>query len=398
MSVTEQQANNVLTLPTAALTQRRGQVGVYVEANGNSATSGGNGYSQTLQGLQSVPVTVGLYGGNVVQIKSGLTEGEEVAILMPVTSQSSGNSTSGSGGFGKTRWTGRRFWRRLRRPRQLRWRRLQRWIWRRLRLWRWRLQWRLWRRFRLWRRKRRWAVMALLSLHNVSKLYGTSAEPFFAVNDVSLAVEQGDFVAIMGPSGSGKSTMMHLMGLLDTPTEGEVWIDGVATSPLTDRELAKLRNEKIGFVFQSFNLLPRTSALDNVALPLWYAQNTGRNYVERAAEALRRVGLDPIAKGKNHPNQLSGGQQQRVAIARAIVTQPSLILADEPTGNLDSRSTEEILALFQSLNDEGTTIVLVTHEDYVGQHAKRIVRFRDGQIHSDERVKQPLRADVGVSK
>ncbi|MDQ0188720.1 ABC transporter ATP-binding protein [Alicyclobacillus cycloheptanicus] len=240
--------------------------------------------------------------------------------------------------------------------------------------------------------------MSLLKLDHVSKRYDLGSEPFYAVKDVSLEVRQGEFVAIMGPSGSGKSTMMHLMGLLDTPTSGEVWVDGVPTSSLTDRQTAALRNEKIGFVFQSFNLLPRTSALENVAVPLWYSKHSSKNDLQRAARALQRVGLDPAAKGRNHPNQLSGGQQQRVAIARAIVTNPSLVLADEPTGNLDSQSTEEILALFQSLNDEGTTIVIVTHEEHVGQHARRIVRFRDGHIESDERVSQPLRAGAGVLK
>jgi putative ABC transport system ATP-binding protein len=233
--------------------------------------------------------------------------------------------------------------------------------------------------------------MSLLKLEGVSKCYDMAGEVFYAVKDVHVSVESGDFVAIMGPSGSGKSTMMHLMGLLDTPTTGEVWIENIPTSKLPERELAMLRNQKIGFVFQSFNLLPRTSALENVALPLWYAKVSDGAALSKAAAALRRVGLDPVAKGANHPNQLSGGQQQRVAIARALVTAPSLILADEPTGNLDSKATDDILALFQSLNDEGTTIVMVTHEEYVGKHAKRIIRFRDGRIESDEKVEHRLR-------
>lgn len=234
--------------------------------------------------------------------------------------------------------------------------------------------------------------MTLLKLQHVSKRYDTPDGPFYAVKDVNLEIRHGEFVAIMGPSGSGKSTMMHLMGLLDVPTEGEVWVDGTATSALSEKALAQLRNRKIGFVFQSFNLLPRTSAVENVALPLWYNRTSDSEALRRAEAALARVGLDPKAKGRNHPNQLSGGQQQRVAIARAIVTEPSIVLADEPTGNLDSRATDDILALFQSLNQEGTTIVLVTHEEYVGRHARRIVRFRDGCIVADEMVESPLRA------
>lgn len=237
--------------------------------------------------------------------------------------------------------------------------------------------------------------MTHLKLEGVSRRYESADQPFYAVQQVNLAVEPGEFVAVMGPSGSGKSTMMHLMGLLDVPTEGELWVDGIPTFTLTEAQQAKVRNEKIGFVFQSFNLLPRTTAIENVALPLWYGRTGEAEGLLRAAAALKRVGLDPQTKGKNHPNQLSGGQQQRVAIARAIVTNPSLILADEPTGNLDSTSTDEVLALFQSLNDEGTTIVMVTHEDYVGQHAKRIVRFRDGYIDSEEYVAHPLRVSNG---
>jgi putative ABC transport system ATP-binding protein len=239
--------------------------------------------------------------------------------------------------------------------------------------------------------------MSLLKLRQVSKRYDTGDAPFYAVKNIDLDVQAGEFVAIMGPSGSGKSTLMHLMGLLDVPSEGEIWIDGIPTSQLSDRAFARLRNQKIGFVFQNFNLLPRTSAIENVALPLWYGKVKDAEAFARAAQALERVGLDPRTKGGNHPNQLSGGQQQRVAIARAIVTNPVLILADEPTGNLDSRATDEILALFQSLNDEGTTIVIVTHEEYVARHARRIVRVRDGIVESDEPVENPLRVVTEVS-
>lgn len=219
-------------------------------------------------------------------------------------------------------------------------------------------------------------------------------EPFYAVNGVNLSIDHGDFVAIMGPSGSGKSTMMHLIGLLDAPSAGEVFIDNVRTSGLRDGKLAELRNRRIGFVFQNFNLLLRTSAIENVALPLFYRGDAPAKYRAKACEALLRVGLNPAEKGVNHPNQLSGGQQQRVAIARAIVTRPMLLLADEPTGNLDSQSTEEILGLFQSLNDEGVTIVMVTHEQHVADHAKRIVHFRDGRIESDALVVDSRRVEM----
>lgn len=237
--------------------------------------------------------------------------------------------------------------------------------------------------------------MALIELKEISKRYGSDEEPFYAARDVNLKIEEGDFIAIMGPSGSGKSTVMHLMGLLDLPSSGEVWMDGIYTTECSEEEIARIRNEKIGFVFQSFNLLPRTSALDNVALPLAYAAKKQANVMERAAQMLSRVGLDPIAKGANHPSQLSGGQQQRVAIARALMMNPSIILADEPTGNLDSKSTDEILALFQKLNNEGTTIVVVTHDEYVGQHAKKIIRFLDGRNEREEMVTNRIYAREG---
>ncbi|QQE77820.1 ABC transporter ATP-binding protein [Alicyclobacillus sp. SO9] len=237
----------------------------------------------------------------------------------------------------------------------------------------------------------------VIELKKVSKRYDTGPVSFYAVRDVNLQIEAGEFVAIMGPSGSGKSTMMHLMGLLDEPTSGDILVDGISTSLLTEKSLSRLRNQKLGFVFQSYNLLSRTSALENIALPLWYAKQPAGHARAQAARAMKRVGMDPASKGRNHPNQLSGGQQQRIAIARAIVTEPSMILADEPTGNLDSHSTDEILSLFQSLNDEGTTVVIVTHEDYVGEHAKRIIRFRDGRIEREERVERPRRAKEGAS-
>ncbi|MBX5435696.1 MAG: ABC transporter ATP-binding protein [Alicyclobacillaceae bacterium] len=225
----------------------------------------------------------------------------------------------------------------------------------------------------------------MLELRRVTKRYQTGGVPFVAVRGVSLRIDAGEYVAIMGPSGSGKSTLLHLLGLLDVPTEGEVWLAGQPTRHLSDKEFARLRNEKIGFVFQNFQLLPRTAAIENIALPLLYGRHRKARPEVLAARALQRVGLD-LSKAWNWPNQLSGGQQQRVAIARAIVTDPEVVLADEPTGNLDSRSTEEILGLFQSLNDQGVTVVMVTHEPYVAQHAKRIVQIRDGRVERDEPV------------
>ncbi|MCL6631454.1 MAG: ABC transporter ATP-binding protein [Alicyclobacillus herbarius] len=233
--------------------------------------------------------------------------------------------------------------------------------------------------------------MSVLRLERVSKWYGRGDQRVRAVNDVSFNIEAGEFVAIVGPSGSGKSTLMHLMGLLDVPSAGRVFVDEVDASTLRDRDLAQLRNQKIGFVFQNFNLLPRTTAIENVALPLFYAGMRTRPALEHARAALARVGIDPSQRGHHRPNQLSGGQQQRVAIARAIVNQPRLILADEPTGNLDSQATNEILSLFTSLNEEGVTVVLVTHEDDVARRARRIISVRDGIIADDQPVHQ--RAD-----
>jgi putative ABC transport system ATP-binding protein len=225
----------------------------------------------------------------------------------------------------------------------------------------------------------------MIELEGVTKTYGNGDVMVRALGPVDLLVEEGDFVAIMGPSGSGKSTMMNILGCLDVPTSGRYTLDGIDVSKLRDNKLAAIRNTRIGFVFQSFNLIPRTSALRNVELPLIYAgERSGRR--ERARAALERVGLG--ARADHLPNELSGGQQQRVAVARALVTNPAIILADEPTGNLDTTSTVEIMRLLEELNEAGRTVVLITHEPEVAEFAKRVIELRDGHIVRDVRQKQ----------
>ncbi|MDO8207910.1 MAG: ABC transporter ATP-binding protein [Gallionella sp.] len=221
----------------------------------------------------------------------------------------------------------------------------------------------------------------VIQIEGLSKSYATSAGLFPALKDVNLSIVKGEFVAIMGPSGSGKSTFMNILGCLDAPTVGSYRLDGRSVAELNRDELALLRNRTIGFVFQGFNLLPRMSLQDNVALPLIYAGLELKERSQRAREMLAKVGLSD--KADSLPNQISGGQQQRVAIARALVNNPRLLLADEPTGNLDSHTGEEIMALFEALNIEGITIVLVTHENDIASHAKRQVRFYDGCIVGD---------------
>ncbi|ATF11387.1 ABC transporter ATP-binding protein [Brevibacillus porteri] len=228
----------------------------------------------------------------------------------------------------------------------------------------------------------------MLHVEGLTKAYKTGDTVLPILKGVSLLVEQGEFVAIMGPSGSGKSTFMNMLGCLDRPDSGSYMLDGIEVSSLKDTELAVVRNQKIGFVFQSFNLLARSSSLHNVELPMMYANVSRSERRKRATEALKRVGL---AERMDHkPTQLSGGQKQRVAIARALVNKPAILLADEPTGNLDSRSGVEIMAMFQELHAQGVTIILVTHELDIAQHAERIVTFKDGVIIRDEKVTERI--------
>jgi putative ABC transport system ATP-binding protein len=227
-------------------------------------------------------------------------------------------------------------------------------------------------------------VAPVIALRHVAKTYRLGAVDVEALRGVSLVIERGEFVAIMGASGSGKSTLMNIIGLLDIPSHGRYWLDGVDVRNLDELALSRVRNRKIGFVFQSFNLIPRTSALANVELPLIYAGVKAKERRQRAEAALEQVGMTD--RMHHLPNEMSGGQQQRVAVARAIVTNPSLILADEPTGNLDSRSSEDVMAVFADLHESGRTVVLITHEADIAQYAERVVRVRDGLILSDERL------------
>ena len=224
----------------------------------------------------------------------------------------------------------------------------------------------------------------VIRTEELTKVYEMGSEQVHALSGVDVDIRKGEYVAIMGPSGSGKSTLMNLIGCLDSPTAGRYWLAGRLVSDLDDDELAYIRNKEIGFVFQTFNLLPRATALHNVELPLIYNGTPAEERVERAKQALERVDLIPRMHHK--PNELSGGQRQRVAIARALVNNPSIVLADEPTGNLDSKTGEEIMALFENLHRQGNTIILVTHEMDIAQHAHRVIFIRDGKIFSDEKV------------
>jgi putative ABC transport system ATP-binding protein len=235
-------------------------------------------------------------------------------------------------------------------------------------------------------------VTAVIRIRELTRSYEMGTERILALRGATLDIARNEYVAIMGPSGSGKSTLMNLLGCLDTPTSGEYWLNGEEVSRLSDDALARVRNREIGFVFQTFNLLPRATALHNVELPLVYAGVGGRERRERALQALDRVGL--ADRVQHRPNELSGGQRQRVAIARALVNQPSILLADEPTGNLDSVTSEEIMQVFADLHRGGQTVIMVTHEPDIAAHAERTVVLRDGRVESDRRL-DPYTRDAG---
>jgi putative ABC transport system ATP-binding protein len=222
----------------------------------------------------------------------------------------------------------------------------------------------------------------IIKTQGLKKIYQMGEEQVKALNGVDIEIEKGEYVAIMGPSGSGKSTLMNLLGCLDTPSEGEYWLNGQAVSSLSDDELAKVRNKEVGFVFQSFHLLPRFSALENIQLPLVYSNVPREERLDRAKKTLEEVDLSD--RMHHRPNELSGGQRQRVAIARALINRPSILLADEPTGNLDSNTGRDILNLFERLHSGGNTIILVTHDPEVAAHANRVIRLRDGSVESDQ--------------
>ncbi len=231
---------------------------------------------------------------------------------------------------------------------------------------------------------------AVISVQDLQKIYIMGTTQVKALQGISLDIKKNEYVALMGPSGSGKSTLMNLLGCLDTPTSGEYWLNGHQVSEMTDSELAEIRNKEIGFVFQTFNLLPRLTALENVALPLVYAGNNKTDRLNRAMEVLDQVGLGD--RVDHRPNELSGGQRQRVAIARALVNNPSIILADEPTGNLDTKTSIEIMEILERIHDLGNTVILVTHEPDISEHAHRIIRLRDGLVESDERNENIVKA------
>lgn len=235
-------------------------------------------------------------------------------------------------------------------------------------------------------------MSSIISTTDIARKYIMGSEVIMALKSVSINIDKGEYVAFMGPSGSGKSTLMNIIGCLDTPTSGTYILNKNDVSDLTENELAEIRNKEIGFVFQTFNLLPRASALENVALPLVYAGINGSDREEKALQALASVGLEDRADHK--PNELSGGQRQRVAIARALVNDPSIILADEPTGNLDSKTSYGIMDLFQDLHNKGNTIIMVTHEEDIAEYAHRIVRLRDGLVETDEVNKNVRKSEV----
>jgi putative ABC transport system ATP-binding protein len=239
-------------------------------------------------------------------------------------------------------------------------------------------------------------MQKVIETHDIARTYIMGSEKVQALKSVSIQINRGEYVAFMGPSGSGKSTLMNIIGCLDTPTNGTYILNGSDVSDMSEDELAEIRNKEIGFVFQTFNLLPRNTSLDNVALPLIYAGYNKADRTEKALQVLESVGLGDRAK--HRPNELSGGQRQRVAIARALVNDPSIILADEPTGNLDSKTSHEIMDLFDVLHQKGNTIIMVTHEEDIAKYAHRIVRLRDGLVESDEINQEITKSNVSISK
>ncbi len=239
------------------------------------------------------------------------------------------------------------------------------------------------------------AARPLIDIDDITKIYQMGSEEVRALDGVTLDVEEGEYMAIMGPSGSGKSTLMNMIGCLDTPTSGTYFLNGANVGTMTDDELAEIRNREIGFVFQTFNLLPRVDCMQNAELPLIYAGMPRAERRERAAEALRNVGLGD--RMDHRPNELSGGQRQRVAVARALVNRPSIILADEPTGNLDTETGDEIMRLFEALYRQGNTLLVVTHEEEIAHHARRIIRLRDGKLVNDDKVDRPALEGIEIT-
>lgn len=234
--------------------------------------------------------------------------------------------------------------------------------------------------------------MAVIDIEHIQKKYVMGDQVIYALRDVSMKIERNEYVALMGPSGSGKSTLMNILGCLDSPTSGSYILNGHQVSKMTDDELAHVRNKEIGFIFQTFNLLPRLTALENVALPMVYAGMNSKDRNQRAEEVMAMVGLKERMHHK--PNELSGGQRQRVAIARALVNNPSIILADEPTGNLDTKTSYEIMNIFEEINSKGNTVIIVTHEEDIAKHTRRILRLRDGKVESDT-TNEPVKAFAG---